>query len=284
MPKVHPTAIVAAESLPGLADDCEIGPWCVVSGPVKLGRGVKLIGNVYLTGPIEVGDRTVVYPFACLGFGPQDVKFQPGMATPGVVIGADCTLREYVSIHAASKPDGPTRVGDRAFMLAGSHIGHDCVVGNDLTMVNGAALAGHCTIGDNVLLSGQAAIHQFCRVGRYVMISGDTAIAADVPPFCTINERNRIGGINRVGLRRAGFPRHHITALMEAYRLVLRNPTPNPLAVVKLREMAAQMDAPPLLEMAEFIAGTKRGICPGMGRPPRLKDTRPVEDALDATA
>ncbi len=279
MPTIHPTAVIAPESLPGLAPDAEIGPWCVLTGPVRLGPGCKLIGNVYLHGPVVIGARCTLYPFVCVGFGPQDVKFKPGMPTPGVVIGDDCTLREYVSIHAASKPDGPTRVGDRAFMLASSHIGHDSVTGNDLTMVNGAALAGHCSIGDNVLLSGQAAVHQFCRVGRYAMISGDTAISADVPPFCTINERNRIGGINRVGLRRANMPRHHITALMEAYRLVLRNPTPNPIAVVKLRDMAAALDAPPLAEMADFIAATKRGICPGMGRPPRLRDSRPVEEA-----
>lgn len=267
MPQIHPTSVVSPES--ELADDVVIGPYCFLTGRVKLGAGVRLMGNNYLNGPVTMGARTIVYPFACLGFEPQDVKFKPGMTTAGVEIGADCIIREYVTIHASTSKEVPTRLGDRAFMMITTHIAHDCQVGNDATFVYGAGVAGHAVLGNNVTLGGSAVIHQFCRIGRMVMMSGDCGVSLDVPPFCVVNERNRIGGINQVGLRRSGMPREHITELRRAFRDVLRSPMPRKEAVAILRDRAAETNCPPLLEMAEFIAASKRGITPGMGKLPR---------------
>jgi UDP-N-acetylglucosamine acyltransferase len=265
MPQVHPTSVVSRET--ELADDVVIGPYCMLTGRVRLGAGVRLMGNNYVNGPVTIGARTVVYPFACLGFEPQDVKFKPGMRTAGVEIGADGLIREHVTIHAATSETVPTRLGDRAFMMVNTHLAHDCQVGDGVTMVNGSGAAGHSVIGNNVTLGGNAVIHQFCRIGRLVMMSGDCAVSLDVPPFCMVNERNRIGGLNQVGLRRSGMPREHITELRRAFRDVLRVPLPRKEAVAILRERGAT--CPPVMELAEFIAASKRGITPGLGRLPR---------------
>src|SRR5258707_15277614 len=119
MPQIHPTAVVSRES--ELADDVIIGPYCSLTGRIRLGAGVRLIGNNYLNGPVTIGPGTVVYPFACLGFEPQDVKFKPGMTTAGVEIGANGIIREYVTIHASTSQEIPTRLGDRAVMMAITH-------------------------------------------------------------------------------------------------------------------------------------------------------------------
>lgn len=267
MATIHPSASVSPQAV--LGPGVEIGPFCVVSGPVTLGAGVRLVGNVYVSGPAEIGENTIVYPFSCLGFPGQDWKFKPGDATPGVKVGNNCILREHVTIHSATKPDRPTTVGDRCMLMVNTHLGHDARIGNDVVMVNNSALAGHADLGDNATLSGSVGLHQFVRVGRFVFMSAGVGVSMDVPPFCVVPERQRMEGINRVGLRRAGFPREHITALDEAFRKVFR---PGNLSraemIAKLEEIAD--GCPPVLEMAQFVRESKRGICPGSGRPPRL--------------
>jgi UDP-N-acetylglucosamine acyltransferase len=265
MPSIHPTASVSRDAV--LADSVEIGPYCVITGRVCLADGVRLVGNNYIQGPTTIGEGTVVYPFACIGFEPQDIKFKPGMPTPGVQIGRECQIREHATIHAASRPEHPTIIGDRVFMMVSTHVAHDCIIGNRVTFVNGAGIAGHGEIADDVTLGGNAVIHQFCRIGRMVMMSGDCAVSLDVPPFCMVNERNRIGGLNQVGLRRSGMVREHITELRKAFRDVLRDPMPRSEAIRILRERGEC--CPPVMEIADFIASSKRGIAPGMGKPPR---------------
>ncbi len=268
MPTIHPTAVVSPEA--DLASDVEIGPYCFVKGPVKLGSGVRLMGNNYIQGPAAIGARTVLYPFACLGFEPQDYKFKPGMPTAGIVVGEDCLIREHATIHAATNAQTPTKLGDRCFLMVNTHLAHDAQVGNDCVFVNGAGVAGHAIVGDRVTFGGNAVVHQFCRIGRLVMMSGDCAVSLDVPPFCMVNERNRVGGLNLVGLRRNGFQREHITALRKAFSDLLRRPMPRAEVVAELRERASQgRGCPPMLELAEFIASSTRGITPGMGKPPR---------------
>ncbi len=274
MPLIHPTATVSREA--ELADDVQVGPYCVLTGKVRLGRGVRLIGNNYVNGPAIIGDGTILWPFACIGFEPQDYKFGPGSQTAGVVIGANCLIREHATVHAATSTDKPTVVGDKCFLMVNTHVAHDARVGNNVVFVNGAGIAGHGEIGDNVTLGGNAVIHQFCRIGRLVMMSGDCAVSLDVPPFCMVNERNRVGGLNQVGLRRSGMQRDHITELRRAFRDVLRTPMPRREAVAILRERGA--NCPPVMELAEFIETSKRGVCPGMGKPARGSRAAKVEE------
>lgn len=269
MPTIHPTALVSPEAQ--LAADVEIGPFCVVSGPVALGAGVRLLASVHVQGPTTIGEGTILYPGACIGFEPQDYKFKPGAVTAGVEIGASCLIREHVTIHAASNDHTPTRLGDGCFMMAYTHVGHDCRVGNRVIMVNYSGLSGHCEVADNATLSGHVGAHQFVRIGRLAFLSGGTSVGMDVPPFCMVNERNRLGGLNLVGMRRNGVSREEITEVRRAFRDLFRRPTPKD-------EMLAQLDergrgSPAVAEIAEFVRGTRRGICPGMGRPPRVLTT-----------
>ena len=266
-PTIHPTAHVGKEA--DLAPGVVIGPFCVITGPVTLGAGVRLMGSNYVQGPTTIGAGTTLYPHACVGFEPQDVKFKPGDPTAGVVIGANCILREHATVNAAGKPDNPTRLGDSVFMLIGSHVGHDAVVGNNVTLINNAAVGGHARVGANVLMGGGAAVHQFCRIGRFAMVAGLAGVSQDLPPFCVCNSTNRMGGINRIGLRRNGFSREDITAITRAYMDILRTPTHREAMLSELRTRAKTLGCAPLLEMADFIQETNRGIMPGMGKPPR---------------
>jgi UDP-N-acetylglucosamine acyltransferase len=181
------------------------------------------------------------------------------METPGVRIGKNCLIREHVTIHAASKPEHPTTVGDNCFLMVNSHLGHDVVIGDNVTMVNAVLLAGHVTIGNNVTMGGGALVHQFCRIGRLAMVGGGVPVTMDVPPFCISGARNTVAGLNAVGLRRNGVPREDITLLRKAFRLGLgvRQPREAMLAAVAplTRESAF------VREFYDFLAApTKRGI------------------------
>ncbi|MCC6659792.1 MAG: acyl-ACP--UDP-N-acetylglucosamine O-acyltransferase [Phycisphaerales bacterium] len=262
MPTIHSTAIV--DPTCDLAPDVEIGPGCVLSGGVRLAAGVRLVGNVYLSGPLTVGTGTILYPFVCLGFPGQDYKFKPGDPTPGVAIGADCILREHVTVHAATRPDRPTTVGDRVMMMVGSHVGHDGRLGSNTILVNGALLAGHSEVGDGAILSAGTLVHQFTRVGRLAMMQGDSAVSMDVPPFCLAHGHNSIIGINLVGLRRSGMDRAHITKVREAFRLALRRPMSKPERIALLEDLGR--DCPPVMELARFVAEAKKLALPRQAR------------------
>ncbi|MBX3379717.1 MAG: acyl-ACP--UDP-N-acetylglucosamine O-acyltransferase [Phycisphaeraceae bacterium] len=266
MTSVHPTSI--------LSKDCEIGegvvigPWCVVSGRVKLADGVRLIGNVYLNGPLTIGPRTVLYPFCSIGFAAQHLKVKPGDATAGVVIGADCTLREHVTVHAATHDTNPTVVGDRGLMMVNSHLGHDARTGNDVVLVNNSALGGHATVGDSATLGGGALLHQFVRVGRLAFVGGGTRAVADVPPFTSAVERSRLSGINLIGMRRAGFPRDQITSVREAFRKSFREPMTRPEMIQKLKKLGERCEL--VAEMAKFVGDcANRPISVGYDRDDR---------------
>ncbi|MDX2146115.1 MAG: acyl-ACP--UDP-N-acetylglucosamine O-acyltransferase [Planctomycetota bacterium] len=236
----------------------EVGPGCVLEGDVRLARGVKLIGNVYLQGPVEIGPDTVVYPFACIGFPGQDFKFKPGMETLGVRIGSGCILREHVTIHAATKPEGPTTIGDRVFMMVGSHAGHDVTIGNDAILVNGASIGGHGVVGERATLGGGVMVHQFTRVGRFAFLSGGSAFSDDVPPYCTGWGRNTMIGLNLVGMRRSGVSRENVTLARRAYREAFRAGLPRKEALGVLEQIGRE--CPPVAEMARFVASGKRPL------------------------
>ena len=269
MATIHPAAIISPEAV--LADDVQIGPFCVLTGRVTLGPGVRLLASVHIQGPASVGEGTILYPGVCLGFEPQDYKFRPGAITAGVRVGSNCLLREYSTIHAASNDHTPTTIGDGCFMMAYSHLGHDCKVGNRVILVNYCGLSGHVEVQDNATLSGHVGVHQFTRIGRLAFLSGGASVGMDVPPFCMANERNRLGGLNLVGMRRNGISREEITEVRRAFRDLIRRPIPREEMLSQLEERGRS--SPAVAEMAEFVRGTKRGICPGMGRPPRVLTT-----------
>lgn len=256
---IHPSAVVSPEV--ELGEDVEIGPWCVLSGRVRLGHRVRLLANVHLVGPMVVGDGTTFYPFATAGFPPQDYKFKLGDASAGVVIGRDCLIREHATIHAASKLEAPTRLGDRVFLMVNAHVGHDATVGDDVILVNNTALGGHSEVHTRATLAGAVVVHQFNRIGRLAFVTGALAVTMDVPPFCMVGERNKLVGLNQVGLRRSGMPREHITALRAAFREAFWGKLTRPEMVAALRAHGAS--CPPAMEIADFVASAKRSVARG---------------------
>jgi len=254
-PHIHPTAIVDPQCV--LAAGVEVGPHCIISGRVSIGENTRLIAAVHIQGPADIGADNTLYPGACIGFPAQDWKHKPGDATGGVRIGSGCLLREHVTIHAATKPDVPTTLGDKCFLMVGSHLGHDAWVGNNVVLVNHVLLAGHTKVYDNATLAGGTALHQFNRVGRLAFASG-VALAMDVPPFCVAGERNTLNGVNLVGMRRNGISRDDITRVRNAFRDAIRRRLPRQEMIAKLTELGR--DCPVVMEMATFVAEAKRPI------------------------
>jgi UDP-N-acetylglucosamine acyltransferase len=253
---IHPSAFVSKEAV--LGDGVEVGPQCTVMGKVVIGAGSRLITGVYLNGPAEIGENCTFYPGVSIGFPGQDLKFKPGMVTAGVKLGKNGMYREAVTIHAATNDHTPTTVGDDAFFMVGVHAAHDVKVGNGVTIVNNSALGGFAEIHDRVMLGGGALVHQFGRVGRMAFVSGATICTCDIPPYCVAYQRNRLIGLNLVGLRRAGIPRNQITLLREAYRKTFRAGVQKGEMVEILRSMGEA--CPPALDMAKFIEEAKRPI------------------------
>jgi UDP-N-acetylglucosamine acyltransferase len=218
MTEIDPTARI--ESGAAIGPDVEIGPYCVIGRHVTLGAGVRLLGHVHLTGHTSIGPRTVIYPFASLGTPPQSVRYRGGPTR--LVIGAQCQIREGVTMNTGTEDGGGvTSVGDRGFFMVGSHVAHDCTVGNEVTFANNAVLAGHVTVGDNVVLGGQAAIHQHARIGEGVMIGGMTGVSTDVVPFALVfGSHGSLVGLNRVGLKRRGASVADLHRLRRAYSIL----------------------------------------------------------------
>lgn len=194
-----------------------IGPYCVVGPHVTIGEGCMLVAHVHVTGHTAIGPRTKIYPFTSLGTPPQSVRYRGGPTR--LVVGADCDIREQVTMNLGTEDGGGiTSVGNRGFFMVGSHVGHDCHVGDDVILANNAVLGGHVTLGNRVILGGGAAIHQFVRIGEGAMVSGVSGVGADVIPFgFAIGQRAVLDGLNVVGLRRRGFSRDEIRCLRSAY-------------------------------------------------------------------
>ncbi len=264
MPDIHPTAIVGSDC--SIAEGASIGPGCVLDGPVTLESGVRLLPGVNIYGPATIGAGTIIYPFAVLGTPPQDYKFAPGSPTAGIRVGPNCILREHTTIHAASNTETPTTLGTEVFMMVGSHVGHDSTIGNRVILTNGSLVAGHVRIDDGAILSGNAAVHQFVHIGRLAMIGGVVALVGDVPPFCMVTTRNRIEGLNIVGMRRSGMERQHITRVRQAVGETLLKPLPNAEIIARLDALSE--GCPPVQELADFVRNHKRPLAKSLGAPP----------------
>jgi UDP-N-acetylglucosamine acyltransferase len=261
MPHVHPSAVLSGDIQ--LADDVVIGPHCVLAGTIRIGPGTTLIAGVHLHGPLWIGARNVCYPGVCLGFAPQDLKFDPSKHGAGLVVGDGNTFREHVTISRATKEDAPTTIGNDNYWMAGSHAGHDARVGNNCIMGNGVAFGGHSVVGDRVVFGGLSAIHQFARVGRLCMLSGLAGLSSDLPPFCLLTGINTLSGLNLVGMRRAGIPRDAIDHVRWAFRTLWRRGT-SPKKTV--HDLAERAHVPEVKEIMDFVLSAKRPIVDRLGR------------------
>lgn len=215
---IHPSAVV--DPAARLGADVTIGPFCMVGPDVELGDGVRLISHVVVTGRTKVGAGTEIYPFAAIGTIPQDLKYHGEPSE--LVIGRNNKIREQVTMNPGTEGGGMvTRIGDNGLFMVGSHVAHDCVVGDGVILANNATLGGHVVVGDRAVLGGLSAVHQFVRIGAYAMIGGMSGVENDVIPFgLVMGDRARLSGLNLVGLERGGFDREAVRALRSAYRML----------------------------------------------------------------
>jgi UDP-N-acetylglucosamine acyltransferase len=257
MTSIDPTARVAASAVIG--KDVSIGPYAVVGPDVEIGDGCEIHGHVNLAGHTQLGARSKIFPFASIGTAPQSTHYK-GEPTR-LTIGAGAVFREGVTINIGTASSrGITVVGDNCFMMAGAHIAHDCVVGNNVTFANNATLGGHAEIGDNVFLGGLCAVHQFTRVGELAMIGGLVGVTSDIIPYAiVIGHRSDLAGINRVGLRRSGLSGEAIRNVYRGYRALFDGS--GPLAQ-RVDKVAADFAADPyVMRIVAFIrAGNTRRI------------------------
>ncbi|MCR9148709.1 MAG: acyl-ACP--UDP-N-acetylglucosamine O-acyltransferase [Rhodobacteraceae bacterium] len=212
---IHPAAVVEPGAVIG--PGCRIGPFCSIGPDVVLGARVEVKSHAVITGWTEIGEETVVFPFAVLGEIPQDLKFRGERSR--LVVGARNRIREHVTMNTGTEGGGGvTRVGDAGLFMAGCHVAHDCEVGDGVIVANGAALAGHCVIEDEVILGGMCGVHQFVRIGRGAMIGALTMVTADVMPFGLVQgPRGTLDGLNLVGLKRRGTAKADIAELRELF-------------------------------------------------------------------
>ncbi|MGI9341690.1 MAG: acyl-ACP--UDP-N-acetylglucosamine O-acyltransferase [Gammaproteobacteria bacterium] len=255
-PLIHPTAIISPDA--HVADGVRIGAYTVVGAQVEIAAGCEIGTHCAFKGPTKIGPDNRFYPFSSIGDDPQDKNFA-GEDTR-LEIGARNTIREYVTMNRGTTQDrGITTVGDDNWIMAYSHIAHDCDVGTDVIMANGSTLAGHVTIGDHAMLSAFAAVHQFCSVGAHAFIGAYGGIGKDVPPYVlAFGQPPHPRGINSEGLQRRGFSRDQIRNLKEAYRMIYRSEALIADVVEQLGERVPEQ--PELQILVEFIERSERGL------------------------
>ncbi len=253
---IDPSARIEAGAVIG--DGVTIGPFCTVGPNVTIGEGARLISHVNVTGHTTIGARTVVYPFASLGTPPQSLGYK-GEPTR-LDVGSDCDIREHVTMNTGTAADrGVTTVGNNCFFMVGSHVAHDCVVGNKVIFANNVLLGGHSQIGDNVVFGGGVAVRQFVRIGEGAMIVGLSGVRADVIPYGMAHgPLANLVGLNVVGMRRRGLSKSDLHRVRDAYQALFFGEGE---FRARFERVAAEYGSDPLIgKMIDFIRAGKRPL------------------------
>ncbi|MEI6033975.1 MAG: acyl-ACP--UDP-N-acetylglucosamine O-acyltransferase [Verrucomicrobiae bacterium] len=253
--KIHPTAIVSPSAR--LAGSVEVGPHAIIGGGASIGEGCVIQAHAILEGRVTMGEGNVIGYGSVIGAAPQDFAHTPEIESE-VRIGDNNRIREYVTVHRGTKEGSATTVGNRCFLMVGTHLGHNVSLADGVIITNNCLLAGYVEVGESAVLGGGSVFHQFMRIGRRAMIAGSSSFNKDVPPFVTANFRNLLVGINVVGLRRGGFSQDVRMEIKRAFRLVYRSG----LRVREALEQAAASEwGPEATELFDFIRASKRGTC-----------------------
>ncbi len=260
---IHPSAIVSSAAQ--LADDIEIGPYAIIESDVVLGAGCRLAAHVVVKQGTTIGSGTTILEGAVLGGLPQHTNLPKKSGK--LQIGQRNMIREQATVNRALHEGDVTRIGDDCLLMIGAHVAHDCLVGNQVILTNNILLGGHVEIQDQACLGGAVAVHQFCRVGRLAMVAARAKVTQDVPPFMlTDADTAMIVGLNRVGLRRAGYSREEVAELKAAYRLIYRQG-------LSFDETVAALDdaysTGPAAVFAPYFRQGKRGFAQERRRPPK---------------
>ncbi|MEB3158725.1 MAG: acyl-ACP--UDP-N-acetylglucosamine O-acyltransferase [Synechococcus sp.] len=266
--QVHPFASV--DSRAELAEGVVIGSGAVIGPEVRIGPQTWVGPNAVLDGRLTIGAHNRIYPGACLGQEPQDLKYRG--APTEVVIGDQNTIRECVTINRGTLEGEVTQIGDRNLLMAYCHLGHFCQLGNDIVMSNAIQVAGHVVIEDRAVIGGCVGIHQFVHIGSMAMVGGMTKVVRDVPPFCLVDGHpGRVHGLNKVGLRRSGLAEQHegreMRQLQEIWSLLYRSDH----VIAEGLQLARQQELlPAAAHLCTFLEGSiakgRRGPMPAISR------------------
>ncbi len=255
---IHPTAIIHPRAK--LDSTVQVGPYTVIDESVELGADCVVGPQVYLTGLTTIGAHNRFYAGCVIGEAPQDVKY--GGEPTRLRIGDHNVFREHVTVHRSNKAAEETVIGSRNFLMAHSHVAHNCRLGDQVILANGALLAGHVTLDDRAFLSGNCIVHQFVRIGTLALMQGGSAISMDLPPYTVACGGNGICGLNTVGLRRAGVTPAERLELKQLYRALFREGRNLRAAVAGARE---RFSSAPAKVMLDFVATATRGVCSDVG-------------------
>jgi UDP-N-acetylglucosamine acyltransferase len=258
MARIDPTARVEDGAVIG--EGSQIGPYCVIGPHAAIGENCTLISHVQVMGHTSIGANCVISSFVALGGAPQDLSYR-GEPTQ-LAIGAGCTIREGVTMNVGTmKGGGLTRVGERGFFMNNSHVGHDCIVGNDVIFATSATLGGHCEIGDHVYIGGLSAVHQFTRIGPQVMVGGLSGVRGDVIPFGLVNGQYAVlEGLNIIGMKRRNFTRARLASVRAFYQKLFHGPGIFAERLARVQALAG--DDPAIAQILSFIAdGKHRPLC-----------------------
>jgi len=255
--KIHPTAIVDPGAQIGA--NTEIGPFSVIGAQAVIGERTEIQSHVVIEGDVSIGAGNLVGHGAIIGAPPQDLSFSPERKTR-VEIGDQNVIREYCTIHRGSAEGSVTKIGDKNYLMAGAHIGHNCQIANNVIVANNCLLGGHVCVDDGVFLGGGCVFHQHMHIGRLAIAQGGSAFSKDIPPFVIAAERNYVFGINVIGLRRAGFSSQDRDEIKAVFKLLYASGLNNSQAI----EKAATINIGAVgREFFEFVANArKRGVCP----------------------
>jgi UDP-N-acetylglucosamine acyltransferase len=253
---IHQTAIVD----PGaqIDENVTIGPFALVGKNTRIGSGTVIGAHAVIDPYVIIGPDCQIFQYASIGAPPQSLKFQ-GEET-WVKIGRGSIIREFVTIHrGTSFGGGLTELGEESFLMAYTHVAHDCKIGRNVVMANNATLAGHITIGDHATIGGLVAIHQFVRIGDYAFVGGKSAVVKDVPPYVIASgDRATLHGLNSVGLKRHGFSQETILQLKKTYRIVFRIGITLNEAIERVKAEVEQI--PEVVGFIEFLQASSRGV------------------------
>lgn len=258
MSKIDPTARVEDGAVIG--EGTSIGPYCIIGPDVVIGPDCRLIGHVHITAKTTIGAGCTIYPFASLGTPPQSLSYRGELTR--LEIGDGCTIRESVTMNAGTVAGGGvTRVGARGYFMNCSHVGHDCIVGDDVVFATSATLGGHCQIGDFVFMGGLSAAHQFVRIGSQTMVGGICGVRGDVIPFGLVNgQYASLEGLNIVGMRRRKFSRERLARVRSFYQKLFHGGGVFAERLANVQHLASE--DPAIAEILAFIgAGAHRALC-----------------------
>jgi UDP-N-acetylglucosamine acyltransferase len=246
--RIHPSAIVE----PGarIAAGVTVGPFSIIGPEVTLAQGVTVKSHAVVTGWTEIGEGSVIFPFATVGEVPQDLKFK-GEHTR-LIVGRRTRIREGATLNIGTEGGGGvTRVGDDCLIMTGAHVGHDAQIGNRVILVNQVAIAGHCVLGDDVIVGGLSGVHQWVRIGQGAIIGAVTMVTNDVLPYGLVQgPRGELDGLNLVGLKRRGVDRTEIMALRAAYQMLAQG---EGTFLDRARRLSEESESPLVRQITDFI-------------------------------